>query len=177
VDDDDLFDRARRGDRAAWREIVDRCSSWVWCAIRRYRLQEADAEDAYASAYCRLVEHIDEIREPGAVCAWLATTARRECERILARRSPVVDPADAGHDVPDPGDEPHEIVERLERSEQVARALAMLSDTCRRLLEALSRPSEPTYGEISLELGMPHGSIGPTRQRCLAKLDQILREA
>ena len=40
--------------------------------------------------------------------------------------------------------------------------------------ERPASPLEPSYAEISAALGMPVGAIGPTRQRCLAKLQSAL---
>jgi len=35
------------------------------------------------TTWLRLVEHIDRLFDPARVGAWLATTTRRECHRVL----------------------------------------------------------------------------------------------
>ena len=89
-----LVTRARNGERQAWDALVERYAPLIWSICRRYRLEAADAEDAAQNVWLKLVDQLDNIRDPAALPGWLATTTRRECGRILrtARR-----PGDAGH--------------------------------------------------------------------------------
>ena len=175
---DDLVGRARSGDHAAWRALVDRCTPAAWGAIRRFRLQEADANDAYAWTFCRLVEHLDSIRDPQAVCAWVAATATRECLRIvrLQRRVELTDDPDAGS-AGALDEDPFDRDEAEARRLAVWTAFETLSDACKRLLRLLTSEPPPSYDDVGAELGMPRGSIGPTRARCLERLRQALPEA
>ena len=50
------------------------------------------------------------------------------------------------------------------------RAVSSLSERCQALLRIIAFIDRPDYGAVSEALGMPVGSIGPTRGRCLAKL-------
>ena len=52
-----------------------------------------------------------------------------------------------------------------------------LPERCRRLLRIVAFENRPDYRELATELGMPVGSIGPTRGRCLAKLRVALMQA
>jgi RNA polymerase sigma factor (sigma-70 family) len=91
----ELVRSAAAGDQAAWEEIVDRFTSLVWATARAHRLSRADAADVAQTTWLRLVENLDRIREPEALGAWLATTARRESLRVIrhgARESPTDDP-------------------------------------------------------------------------------------
>ena len=89
-----LVTRARNGERQAWDALVERYAPLIWSICRRHRLEAADAEDAAQNVWLKLVDQLDNIRDPAALPGWLATTTRRECGRILrtARR-----PRDAGH--------------------------------------------------------------------------------
>ena len=89
---------ASQGDHRAWDALVARYGGMVWAVARAHRLCDADAADASQATWLKLLEHIGDIKEPRALGGWLATTARRECLRIL-RRASRVDPLDAG-----PGD-------------------------------------------------------------------------
>jgi DNA-directed RNA polymerase specialized sigma24 family protein len=67
--------------------------------------------------------------------------------------------------------------ERMERAFAVRAGLIELGGRCQQLLtRVFGTIGEPDYKSISEELGMPIGSIGPTRARCLAKLAEILKD-
>jgi DNA-directed RNA polymerase specialized sigma24 family protein len=75
---------------------------------------------------------------------------------------------------------PHvpEIDERLladERARVVREALSSLPWRWRRVLELLMADPPVSYADISDELGLPIGSIGPTRARSLARLRILLQ--
>lgn len=177
TDDGELLRAVRRGDPGAWAALVDRFAGRVWAVARAHRLSEADAKDVCQVTWLRLVDRIDTIREPDRVGAWLATTARNECLRVLRK---------AGREVPVDDDREFEGTEstepppesRMVASERDAilwKALHQLSAKCQRLLRVLMADPEPSYNEVSAALGMAVGSIGPTRQRCLAELRNRLR--
>ena len=170
--DGELLLAVRRGDPGAWDALADRFVGRVWAVARAHRLSNADAEDVSQVTWLRLVTHIDTIREPDRVGAWLATTARHECLRLLrkaGRELPVEEESDlepAGAVVVPP--ETRLLTE--ERDVALWAALAQLSPKCQRLLRMLMADPEPSYLEVGAALGMAIGSIGPTRQRCLAHL-------
>ncbi len=78
----DLVTRASGGDRQAWDALVDRYAPLIWSICRRHRLSAADAQDAGQAVWLHLVEHLHHIRDPAALPGWLATTTRRECQRV-----------------------------------------------------------------------------------------------
>jgi RNA polymerase sigma factor (sigma-70 family) len=174
-----LVRRAAGGDRRAWERLVDQYARLIWSITGEFRLPESDAADVAQTTWLRLLEHIDRIEHPDRVGAWLAATARNECLRSLAAHKRVV----LGHD--DAGlDEAAacepEIDARLladERAQVVRDALSRLPGRWQRLLELLMADPPASYAEISDQLGLPIGSIGPTRGRCLARLRVLLQAA
>jgi DNA-directed RNA polymerase specialized sigma24 family protein len=52
-------------------------------------------------------------------------------------------------------------------------AFAALPPSCQRLLRVLMADPPPSYQEAAAALGMPIGSIGPTRGRCLDRLRRL----
>ena len=48
--------------------------------------------------------------------------------------------------------------------------MQQLPERCQTLLRVIAFAAKPDYAQIARALGMPVGSIGPTRGRCLAKL-------
>jgi len=168
-----LLRSAAGGDEAAWEEIVDRFSGLVWATARAHRLSRDDAADVAQTTWLRLVENLDRIRDPERLGAWLATTARRESLRLIRRggRERPSDEIDL-FDAPDEDTIERRLLDR-ERGGVLWRAFAKLSEQCKSLLRLLVAVEEPSYEEVSAALGIPIGSIGPTRIRCLDKLRRM----
>jgi RNA polymerase sigma factor (sigma-70 family) len=168
-----LVARARDGDKQAWDALVNRYAPLIWSICRRYRLDRPDADDVGQSVWLRLVDHLAFIRDPAALPGWLATTTRRECGRVLsaARRQEALGDAVDAADMP--GDDP-EAAERevlaAERHAALREAFADLPPHCRQLLGLLLEDPPVPYADISAQLGIRVGSIGPTRARCLDRV-------
>jgi len=159
------------GNRAAWNSLVERFAPLVTSVIRRFRLTESDADDVRQNTWLRLVEHLEYIREPRALPGWIVTTTRNEALRVLSARRRV-EPVDPQvDDRLDPINDEDLATNLLltERRQAVRAGLAELRSEHRELLLLVSDP-EISYRQISRRLGMPIGSIGPTRARCLQKL-------
>ncbi|WP_426567005.1 RNA polymerase sigma factor [Angustibacter sp. McL0619] len=172
----DLLARAAAGAQSAWDEIVRRYERLVWSVARSHRLNSADSADAVQTTWLRLVEHMSAIQEPDRLGAWLATTARRESLRIVTRRQR--ERRDGADDelqsMPDSGIGVEESLLSSERDATLLRAVRELDDRCQRLLRVLSASPPPRYDAVSEAFGMPIGSIGPTRGRCLQRLKDVL---
>ncbi|MBA3781007.1 MAG: sigma-70 family RNA polymerase sigma factor [Nocardioides sp.] len=162
---------ARDGDSVSWDALVDRFLPLVHGVISRYRLSPADAADVNQTVWLRLVEHLADLREPAALAGWLMTTARRESLRLLKvrNRSLPVDPQAATLDVVDDEDVAEALL-RDERAQVLRAALSEVPAERRELLTLLSTDPPTSYDEISRRLGIPVGSIGPTRARALSQL-------
>jgi RNA polymerase sigma factor (sigma-70 family) len=172
----DVVARASSGDASAWDLIVDEYIGLVWSIARGFGLGEADCADAVQTTWLRLVEHLDRIQDPCRVGAWLATTTRRECLRLVAYAKRVA-PARDEEVFERPDISLRELDARLldaEQSLQMNIALAQLPPRWRELLLLLVADPAPSYEEISQQLMMPIGSIGPTRGRALRRLRALL---
>lgn len=169
----ELVRAARNGDQTSWNDLVDRFLPLVTRLIGRFRLYGADAEDVNQTVWLRLVEHLDAIREPNAVPGWIATTTRHECLAVLRRRGKAtpVDPLGTStFDRLPVEEDPCDELLRDERHRALRAGLAELPEDRRALLLLLLEDPPPSYAEISRRLGMPIGSIGPTRARALDHL-------
>ena len=168
--------RAAEGDRLAWEVIVDRYVALLWAVALRHGIGEADAADVVQTTWVRLLEHIGDIRDPARISAWLATTAKREALRVVSLRRRVMPSDDIeAFDGVDRLTAP--LDERLltrELTDEARVALGTLPSAWRELLELLVSDPPPSYEEISGRLGMPMGSIGPTRGRCLERVRAAL---
>jgi RNA polymerase sigma factor (sigma-70 family) len=171
-----LLEGARRGDQAAWDALVARFNGLVWSIARGYRLDAADAHDVVQMTWLRLVENLNRISDPERLAGWLATTARRECLQLLrkARRDRPATREDELTDLADAGAPVDAAMLLDERDRALWRALASIGERCQRLLRVLMASPPPAYKEVAAALDMSIGTIGPSRQRCLDKLRQVV---
>ena len=169
----EVVEAANSGDREAWHWLVKRYAPLVIGVTARYRLGADDAADVSQAVWLKLVEHLDDIREPRALPGWLVTTTRNEALRLLKsrQRAVPVDPLFAFglEEATDAGSIDDEIL-RDEQHHALREGLRELRPQHRDLLVLLLTDPPLSYDDISRKLGMPIGSIGPTRARCLEAL-------
>ena len=166
-----LFTAYRDGEEDRMGELIVLLTPILWHTVRAQRLDRPSAEDVLQTTWLALVRSADSIADPRAVLQWLIVSARREAWRVM-RRDGRVEPQDiAGDDVVTPPDDvPEEIVLREAREGQLWQHVQRLPEKCRELLRVIAFADRPDYAATARALGMPVGSIGPTRGRCLAKL-------
>jgi RNA polymerase sigma factor (sigma-70 family) len=173
-----LVRSAAQGDHQAWQSLVRRYVALLWSIAFRHGLNENDAADVVQNTWLRLFEHIDDVREPARVGSWLATTAQRESLRIVAQHQRTVPSDDeATFDGADRLQAP--LDERLlarELATEARAALDTLPPTWRALVVALTQDPPLSYEEIVADLGVPIGSIGPTRGRCVRRLRELVTD-
>ena len=169
---------AAAGDLQAWNRLIEQYAKLIWSITAKFKLIESDAADVVQTTWMRLIEHIDRIEQPARVGSWLASTARNECLRHIASRKRIVlvheDEEFDGAD--HHASEVDEALLAAERAQVVRNAMAHLPSQWQQLIDLLMADPPVPYAEISDQLGLPVGSIGPTRGRCLAKL-RVLLEA
>jgi RNA polymerase sigma factor (sigma-70 family) len=167
-----LVVRAAEGDEGAWYEIIERYAPLLWSICTRFQLSHHDRDDVAQTVWMLLVEQLGKLREPAALAGWLAVTTQRECLRVVtaARKSERLGTRldDAMQFVDDAVIEQEMLT--AERNACLRAAFAELSPQCQRLLAMLLSDPPLSYAEISETLGIPVGSIGPQRGRCLGRL-------
>lgn len=171
------FEGYRGGDRQRLAELVDLLTPLLWHTVRAQRVPYDVAEDVVQTTWLRLVHGADAIHDPAAVLAWLVTTAKRESWRVVreARRTQALPDEQDRDELPDesgPGPEASALAD-LE-GQVLWRHVQALPERCRSLLRVIAFSDRPDYATVAQALGMPVGSIGPTRGRCLAKLRHLL---
>ena len=185
LDDEALILACRRGDEAAWEALIMRYERLIYTIARRAGLDEDASSEVFQTVFATLVEKLDGIEQPDRICAWLVTTAKRATWRLIfsrkALRSSATDEDSHEFEMDQLADEtplPDEVIQRVETQHQVRMAVGALDERCRDLLTLLFyRAEPPPYSEVAAKLGMTHGSIGPTRARCLRKLLALLEDA
>jgi RNA polymerase sigma factor (sigma-70 family) len=169
------LERAQNGERGALDDVVRELNPLLWHVARAQSLTVEEAADVVQTTWLELLRRLGEIRTPEALTAWLVTTTRREAWHVRdRRRRQVFDGMEAVEAVVDPDPEPHERLVSEERDQVLWRHFQQLSERCRTLLRIVAQVDRPNYAMVAEALGMPHGSIGPTRGRCLAKLRELL---
>jgi len=170
-----LFEGWRDGESAALDDLVRLLSPMLWQVVRASGLDRATAEDVVQTTWLVLVRSGESITEPRAVAGWLCTSARREAWRVAkqsTRQRPVEEETIARKLPDEPAPEAQIVLD--DDNARLWQCLGTLPERCQRLLRIVAAEARPDYTVIATELGMPVGSIGPTRGRCLDKLRREL---
>jgi RNA polymerase sigma factor (sigma-70 family) len=167
--DAELVARCRAGDNAAWNELVERFSRYVYAiCVQAFRLSEHDAEDVFQDVFAKVYEHLGRLRDDEAIRPWIGQLTRRTCiDRLRASRETPTE------EVEPPGVD--ETLETLDEALAVHEALAALPDNCREILDRFFARDE-SYRTIGDELGLPAGTIASRISRCLEKLKSVMEE-
>jgi RNA polymerase sigma factor (sigma-70 family) len=178
-DDVALVRACRAGDQAAWECLVRRYQRLIYTVPRRMGLSDDQAAEVFQQVCVTLLERLHTITRPERLSAWLATTARRASWQLLRRLQATTPLSGVDEQALPLSSElaPDDLVERLEQQQLVRQALDQLDPRSRKLMLLLYYQPEPlSYAEIARRLGLSEGSIGPTRARCLQKLQRLLAQ-
>ena len=155
------------GEQAAWNELVERFSRYVFAiATQAFRLSPSDAEDVFQEVFARIYDRLDTLRDPAALRPWIAQLTRRECIdrlRSATRETPV-------ETLPE---EVENAVDHLEEAFDVRIELATLSEECQAVLDRFFCRDE-SYRTIGEALDLPAGTIASRISRCLGRLRERL---
>lgn len=166
--DAQLVARCRAGDHAAWNELVERFSRYVYAiAVQGFRLAEHDAEDVFQEVFARAYQHLEKLRDDDAVRPWLAQLTRRLCidrYRSGGRETPADEELEPG--------EVDETLAKLDEALAVRQAMSGLSEDCREILDRFFCRDE-SYRTIGEALDLPGGTIASRISRCLSKLREL----
>ena len=174
------FARHRDGDTDAMGDLVDELTPLLWHTARSQGADPATAEDVVQTTWLRLVEHATDISDGQAVLQWLLMTTRREAWRSVRRgrrtvpHEPWEEPTSRDATAPPRLLDPVTATEDAEVARAVWQHVEALPARCQQLLRLVAFVDRPDYAVVSAALGIPVGSIGPTRGRCLAKLRMAL---
>jgi RNA polymerase sigma factor (sigma-70 family) len=168
--DAQLVARCRTGDQAAWNELVERFSRYVYAiAIQAFRLSPTDAEDVFQEVFARVYQHLDRLRSDEAIRPWIAQLTRRLCiDRLRegAREQPADDADLEAGDL-------DETLAQLDEAMTVREGLEAVGEPCREILDRFFVRDE-SYRTIGEQMEIPSGTIASRISRCLAKLRGIL---
>jgi RNA polymerase sigma factor (sigma-70 family) len=170
-----VLDDVRAGKKEALDRLIAEFSPVLWQVARAQGLDRETATDVVQTTWLTFLQRMDEIRVAEALVGWLVTVTKREAWRVSStgRRQ---SPTDLEELERQPADDPlpEDDVLRAERRRLLWSKVRQLSPRCQELLRVVAFVERPDYAVVSDALGMPVGSIGPTRGRCLAKLRALL---
>ncbi len=163
------FDEYRQGVPGAIDTLVRLVSPLLWHTARQCGLTAAESEDVVQQTFMSLVRSKDSVSDPLAVVRWLTVSLRRLAwrERSNSAKRSNEEPTD--DDLPRAPSAEHTAV-LTDQQRRLWEKVGELNERCRRLLAVIAFAPRPDYAAIAVDLGIPVGSIGPTRGRCLAKL-------
>jgi RNA polymerase sigma factor (sigma-70 family) len=170
LSDAQLVGRCRAGDQAAWNELVERFSRYVYAiSVQAFRLPEHDAEDVFQEVFAKVFEHLHRLRDDDAIRPWIGQLTRRTCIDKLRSGSRV----QVTEDIEPEGVD--ETLSTLHEALAVHEAMAALPENCREILDRFFARDE-SYRAIGEALGLPGGTIASRISRCLDKLKSLMEE-
>lgn len=177
--DAELISACRRGDEAAWNELVERFQRLIITIPRRAGLDEEQSADIFQEVFLTLFEKLDEIEQPEKIRSWLVTTAKFKTWRAIRGSSSTFSLDDEETEISNKLQTSEiladEVLIRLEEQHLIRTAVHQLEERCQKILTMLYlfEPSA-SYAQVALAIGVGETSISPMRARCLAKLAKIL---
>ena len=164
-----LVEGCLKGDQQSWEVLIRKYQNLIYSVPINYRFSVQDAADVFQSVCVILLRNLKTLRNVETLSAWIYVTTRRQCWKMAKKTSKEVELVEFEQQSEEPE------AEKLVLQHQVRSGLQQLSEKCRDLLQALYYSDPPlSYEEITRDLGIPYGSIGPTRARCLERLQKIL---
>jgi RNA polymerase sigma factor (sigma-70 family) len=174
--DPELIKRCLDGDNNAWEALILRYKRLIYSIAVKFNFQEADSKDVFQAVCLKLLEYLGSLKDERKISAWLITTTTRQCIYLRARRLRESSTDDDYEEPLDPAEDLEEIRMQVEQQQMIREAVQSLKDPCRELIEMLYfDATAPSYEDIAKKLGRPVPSVGPTRARCLEKLQAALR--
>lgn len=172
-----LIQACRQGESEAWEQLLDKYERLVFSIPLNYGLSHEDAADVVQLTFTILLQSLDSLREVDHLGSWLTTVAKRHTWRLLNQNKHVesLDRDEVVENIVLVDESEKTNRERKEIHEWILQGLSELGERCRNLLNALYFDADqPSYIDVAAQLNMQVGSIGPTRIRCLAHLQEIM---
>ena len=177
-EDADLVRACLDGSQEGWDELLRRYRRLIYSIPVAYRLPPDQADEVFQRVALKLFENLDTLRSHASLPSWLSITTRRECWALSRERWREREADDDLDRIPVDPPDLADALDAVDREHALALAFERLDDPCRTLLTALYlEDPAPSYRQLAERLGRPVGSLGPTRQRCLGKLQRLFLRA
>ncbi|WP_226436449.1 RNA polymerase sigma factor [Rhodococcus yananensis] len=169
--DEELIERCKAGDAAAFGELVGRYRPRTWAVCVQITGNTHDAEDALQDALTAAWQNIGKFRGSAKFSTWLhRIAANASLATVRRRRDVVVDEIDLGAHTDSP------VADRVVDVDAVRRALADLPDEYRAAV-VLREYAQLSYAEIAEHLGIPVQTVKSRINRARTRLVEALAPA
>lgn len=168
--EDDLILRARGGDPAAFRTLVEQFTPGAWRVACILVPDRAQAEDALQEAWVDVWRGLSRFDTSRPFRPWFLTVVGNRCRMFARQRQRSTQALDAAtaDELPDPHDD-FAAIDALQSGTALARALVALSAEERELL-ALRYQADLELAEIAALYGVPLSTVESRLYRLLAAL-------
>ncbi|MBL8180103.1 MAG: sigma-70 family RNA polymerase sigma factor [Blastocatellia bacterium] len=180
-DDAAIVARCRRGEHAAWDELVDRYQRLIYAIPRRAGLTDEQAADVFQEVFVTLVEKLDKIEQPERIRSWIVTTAKFKTWAVIRGRKGHYSPAtdeeleNELNSIPDAAPLSDDLLIELEEQHLIRTAVNELDERCREIVSMIYlQDTAASYAEVAAQIGVGETSISPLRSRCLKKLQKLI---
>lgn len=161
-DDDVTVERAQRGDREAFAELVRKYQRRVYSTAFHITGNHGDADDVAQDAFIRAFRGLPRFDGQSAFFTWLyRIVVNVALNAVRARKRNASEPLEAGgpgEHRPTPGIDPARNAEARAEARRVLEALAQLTPSLRVTL-VLAAVEEMPYREIAAVMECPEGTV------------------
>jgi RNA polymerase sigma-70 factor (ECF subfamily) len=163
MDEQELIQRCRRGDEAAFETLLRRYEKKVYALCRRMCRDEDDAMEAAQDAFLAVWRGVGSFRADARFSTWVYRLTANACLDLLRREKKrggdlSLDGEEGVAEPADPSPTPEELAERQETRRLVREALRALPDDYRAVL-LLRELGQLSYAEIADATGLELGTV------------------
>lgn len=179
MDEKHILARARRGELAAFEQLVTLYEKRVYAVALRSSGSPEDAADIAQETFLRAWRAIESFRGDSGFSTWLFRIAMNLCVDFARHKNagpqtqPLVGEDDAERPVPDPAPTPEEHLDNSELGRELAAALSAVSEEHRRIV-LLRDVSGLSYTEIADVLEISEGTVKSRLSRARSALRETL---
>jgi RNA polymerase sigma factor (sigma-70 family) len=173
--DQKLIKLCQKGQSPAWDLLVERYQRLVYHFPSDAGLSQEDCEEVLQETFLAAYQALDKLSEVSHMGRWLAVVSQRTTWRLIQNKKRRKENLlNEEIDVADPQETEKDLEIKIQQ-DLIRKGLAKLNEKCQKLIHLLFfRYESKDYDQIAAEAGIPKGSIGPIRQRCLAKFKSHL---
>jgi len=177
-----LIRRCKRGEEAAFQEVLQRYRGPVYNLCWRMARNDEDARDLTQEVFIKVFSLLDRYDEQYAFSSWLFRIATNHCIDHLRRqrlrflsveRDGGLDEDEAEMQIPDTGPEPDVVLQRREALEKLEEVIAELPPHYR-VITLLRHDQQLSYEEIAESLQLPLGTVKARIHRARNMIQQLL---
>ncbi len=179
MDEKHILTRARRGETAAFEELVRLYEKRVYAVALRSSGNPEDAADIVQEVFLRAWRSIESFRGDSGFSTWLFRITMNLCvdharhKHAQPQTQPIVTDDETERPLPDPAPTPEEHLDNRELGRELAAALEEISEEHRRIV-LLRDVSGMSYTEIAEVLEISEGTVKSRLSRARIALRKVL---